>query len=30
MSQKVLWFSRHEMTPEQKAALGNDVDITII
>lgn len=30
MSQKVLWFSRHEMTPEQKAALGNDVDITQI
>ena len=20
---KVLWFSRHEMTPEQRAALGN-------
>lgn len=27
MSQKILWFSRHEMSPEQKAALGNDVDI---
>lgn len=27
MPQKILWFSRHEMSPEQKAALGNDVDI---
>ena len=26
MKKKVLWFSRHEMSPEQKAALG-DVDI---
>lgn len=24
---KVLWFSRHEMTPEQRAALGDDVEI---
>ena len=24
---KVLWFSRHEMTPEQEAALGHDVVI---
>ena len=27
MTKKVLWFSRHEMTEEQKAALG-DVEIT--
>lgn len=27
MAKKVLWFSRHEMTPEQKAALG-DCEIT--
>lgn len=27
MPQKILWFSRHEMSPEQKAALGNDIDI---
>lgn len=27
MTKKVLWFSRHEMTPEQKAALG-DCEIT--
>ena len=26
---KVLWFSRHEMTPEQRAALG-DVEVTQI
>ena len=26
MKKKVLWFSRHEMTPEQRAALG-DVEI---
>lgn len=24
---KVLWFSRHKMTPEQVAALGEDVEI---
>ena len=24
---KVLWFSRHEMTPEQRTALGDDVEI---
>lgn len=24
---KVLWFSRHEMTPEQRASLGGDVEI---
>ena len=29
MAKKVLWFSRHEMTPEQKAALG-DCEITQI
>lgn len=29
MEKKVLWFSRHEMTPEQKAALG-DCEITQI
>ena len=29
MTKKVLWFSRHEMTPEQKAALG-DCEITQI
>lgn len=29
MGKKVLWFSRHEMTPEQKAALG-DCEITQI
>ena len=23
MSTKVLWFSRHEMTPDQRAALGD-------
>ena len=27
MTKKVLWFSRHEMTPEQLAALG-DVEVT--
>ena len=27
---KVLWFSRHEMTPEQLAALGADVTINQI
>ena len=27
MSKKVLWFSRHEMTQDQKAALGPDVVI---
>jgi len=27
---KVLWFSRHEMTTEQKEALGGNVDITQI
>ena len=29
MTKKVLWFSRHEMTPEQRAALG-DVEINQI
>lgn len=29
MSKKVLWFSRHEMTDDQRAALG-DVEITQI
>ena len=29
MTKKVLWFSRHEMTPEQLAALG-DVEINQI
>ena len=29
MGKKVLWFSRHEMTPEQKAAL-RDCEITQI
>lgn len=24
---KVLWFSRHEMAPEQVAALGEDIEI---
>ncbi len=24
---KVLWFSRHEMSVEQKAALGNNIEI---
>lgn len=23
MSTKVLWFSRHDMTPDQRAALGD-------
>lgn len=27
---KVLWFSRHGMTPEQVAALGTDIEITQI
>ena len=27
MTKKVLWFSRHEMTPEQLKALG-DVEVT--
>ena len=27
MSKKVLWFSRHEMTPAQRAALGGDIEI---
>lgn len=31
MSKKnVLWFSRHEMSPEQKAALGDNVEINQI
>ena len=25
---KVLWFSRHEMSAEQRAALGSEVEIT--
>lgn len=29
-TQNVLWFSRHEMSPEQKAALGDNVNITQI
>lgn len=28
--QNILWFSRHEMSPEQKAALGDNVNITQI
>lgn len=24
---KIFWFSRHQMTPEQQAALGSDVEI---
>lgn len=27
---KILWFSRHEMTSDQKAALGSDVEIVQI
>ena len=27
MSKKVLWFSRHEMTEEQRNALGGDADV---
>ena len=27
MTKKVLWFSRHSMTPEQEAALGTDVTV---
>lgn len=27
MTKKVLWFSRHQMTPEQEAALGKDIEI---
>lgn len=27
---KVLWFSRHEMTPDQLAALGENIEIVQI
>lgn len=29
-TKKVLWISRHTMTPEQRAALGEDVEIVQI
>lgn len=27
---KILWFSRHQMTPDQRAALGDDIEIVQI
>lgn len=30
MKQKVMWFSRHEMTPDQKNALGKNVEVNQI